>query len=55
LISFPLLLLGAEPATVAILGGKMCVGLEDAQLELLAKAGPKAIKCSRRDIPVLSL
>jgi len=42
---------GATPATVAIVGGQLRVGLEDVEIGLLARAGPDAIKCSRRDIP----
>ena len=45
---------GAVPATCAILGGKLCVGLDDEQLEYLGKAGPKVIKASRRDIAVIA-
>ena len=41
---------GAVPATIAIIDGKICVGLSDAQLELLASA-PGAFKVSRRDLP----
>ncbi len=44
---------GATPATCAILGGKLCIGLDDAQLEYLGKAGSKVAKVSRRDIPVI--
>lgn len=44
---------GAVPATCAILGGKLCVGLNDEQLEYLGKAGHKVAKASRRDIPIL--
>ena len=44
---------GAVPATCAILGGKLCVGMEDAQLDYLARTGTKVIKASRRDIPLL--
>jgi pseudouridine-5'-phosphate glycosidase len=40
---------GAVPATIAIIGGKICVGLTDAQLEELGKS-PDAIKVSRRDL-----
>ena len=39
------------PATCAILGGKLCVGMEDAQLDYLARTGTKVIKASRRDYP----
>lgn len=44
---------GAVPATCAILGGKLCVGLEEEQLDYLARTGTKVIKASRRDIPLL--
>lgn len=44
---------GAEPATIAIIKGKLCIGLTDEELEYLAKTGPKVHKASRRDIPVL--
>lgn len=41
---------GAVPATIAIMEGKVHVGLEPSQLERLAKAGASAVrKVSRRD------
>ncbi|MCA1857167.1 pseudouridine-5'-phosphate glycosidase [Massilia oculi] len=40
---------GAVPATIAVIEGKICVGLDDAQLELLG-ASPDAMKVSRRDL-----
>jgi pseudouridine-5'-phosphate glycosidase len=40
---------GAVPATIAIMDGKICIGLSDAQLETLGTA-PDAIKVSRRDL-----
>ncbi|MEW6762299.1 MAG: pseudouridine-5'-phosphate glycosidase [Pseudomonadota bacterium] len=40
---------GAVPATIAIIGGKICVGLSEEQLELLG-ASPDAMKVSRRDL-----
>ena len=40
---------GAVPATIAIMDGKVCVGLDSAQLELLATA-KDAMKVSRRDM-----
>jgi pseudouridylate synthase len=43
---------GAVPATVAILGGRLCVGLTGDQIEHLGTAGDIA-KASRRDIGVL--
>jgi pseudouridine-5'-phosphate glycosidase len=42
---------GAVPATIAILRGKIHVGLNAAELELLAKEGRKVRKVSRRDVP----
>lgn len=41
---------GAVPATIAIMDGKICIGLSPEQLELLATA-PDAMKVSRRDLP----
>ena len=41
---------GAVPATIAIIGGKICVGLSPEQLELLGTS-PDAMKVSRRDLP----
>lgn len=40
---------GAVPATIAIIDGKICIGLAPEQLELLATA-TDAIKVSRRDL-----
>ena len=40
---------GAVPATIAIMDGKICIGLSEAQLETLGTA-PDAIKVSRRDL-----
>lgn len=45
---------GVEPATVAIIHGKLCAGLTDEELEYLAKAGPKVAKASGRDLPILA-
>jgi pseudouridine-5'-phosphate glycosidase len=42
---------GAIPATVAVLGGRLCVGLDDSQLERLAFVGGVR-KMSRRDLAV---
>lgn len=44
---------GAVPATIAIIKGKMTVGLSAEQIEYLGKKGLKVIKASRRDLPVL--
>lgn len=41
---------GAVPATIAIIDGKICVGLTTEQLELLGTS-PDAMKVSRRDLP----
>lgn len=41
---------GAVPATIAILSGKICVGLEAETLERFAQT-TNVMKCSRRDIP----
>jgi pseudouridine-5'-phosphate glycosidase len=41
---------GAVPATIAIIDGKICVGLSSEQLELLGSS-PDAMKVSRRDLP----
>ncbi|MFL6333708.1 MAG: pseudouridine-5'-phosphate glycosidase [Pyrinomonadaceae bacterium] len=42
---------GAVPATVAVLGGRLCVGLEESQLARLAE-GEGVRKVSRRDLPL---
>jgi len=42
---------GAVPATIAILGGQITVGLDDAQLEYLGTARGVR-KCSRRDLGI---
>ncbi|HEX2804617.1 MAG TPA: pseudouridine-5'-phosphate glycosidase [Kineosporiaceae bacterium] len=44
---------GAVPATIALLGGRARVGLDDAALERLARAVGVA-KASRRDLPALA-
>lgn len=41
---------GAVPATIAIMDGKICIGLSSEQLEQLGTS-PSAIKVSRRDLP----
>jgi len=41
---------GSIPATIAILNGKLKVGLSPDELEYLGKTGQKIIKTSRRDI-----
>ncbi len=44
---------GAVPATIAIIGGKMVVGISREQIEYLGKKGLSVNKASRRDLPVL--
>ncbi len=43
---------GAVPATIAILGGKILIGLNDEQLEILS-TNNEVHKVSRRDLPVV--
>lgn len=45
---------GAVPATCAILGGRLCVGLTPEQLEYLGRSGAAVAKASRRDIAVIA-
>ncbi|MGI9271197.1 MAG: pseudouridine-5'-phosphate glycosidase [Woeseiaceae bacterium] len=42
---------GAIPATIAILKGRLKVGLTPDEIQYLGEQGQNAIKCSRRDIP----
>ncbi len=44
---------GAVPATIAVIDGKMVVGLTKEEIERIAKEGSKVIKTSRRDLPVI--
>ncbi|KAJ6823685.1 uncharacterized protein M6B38_127500 [Iris pallida] len=44
---------GAIPATIAILDGVPCIGLNSEQLGRLARLGTKAQKTARRDIPAI--
>ena len=44
--------LGAEPATVALIGGRIRIGLADDEMELLGRSGD-ALKVSRRDLPAV--
>ena len=44
---------GAIPATIAIIKGKITVGLSREEIEYLGKKGLDVIKASRRDLPVL--
>ena len=42
---------GAVPATIAVIGGQLVVGLSQDEIEMLAKGGPAAVrKTSRRDL-----
>ena len=44
---------GAVPATIAVLGGKITVGLSRAEIERLATRPAGTVrKCSRRDLPI---
>ena len=43
----------ATPATIAILGGRMKLGLSIQEIKYLASKGKQAIKSSRRDIPFI--
>ncbi|WP_434362204.1 pseudouridine-5'-phosphate glycosidase [Parasalinivibrio latis] len=42
---------GAVPATIAILDGRLKIGLSADEIEVLGKAGTSVTKVSRRDIP----
>ena len=44
---------GAEPATVAVIGGRLKAGLTPEEIEYLGKTGRGVMKASRRDLPVL--
>lgn len=44
---------GASPATIAIIEGQMCAGLETSEIEALGKRGLSVPKVSRRDIPFI--
>ena len=43
----------AIPATVAVLAGKICIGITSEQIEFLGNKGLAVHKASRRDLPVL--
>jgi pseudouridine-5'-phosphate glycosidase len=45
--------LGAIPATIAILDGRLKAGLAHDEIERLGRGGPDIAKASRRDIPIL--
>ena len=44
---------GAVPATIAIINGRLKVGLTPEQLEYFGKKGTAIAKVSRRDIPMI--
>ena len=44
---------GAVPATIAILNGRLKVGLSQCEIEHFGRTGPKIAKASRRDIPFI--
>ena len=44
---------GAEPATIAILGGRLKAGLTEDEIKYLAQKGQEIPKASRRDLPAL--
>ncbi len=44
---------GAVPATIAILSGRLKVGLSKDEIDYLGKKGLDVVKASRRDVPVL--
>ncbi len=44
---------GAEPATVAILEGRLKAGLSESEIERIGREGSRVAKVSRRDIPYL--
>ena len=44
---------GAIPATIAIIGGKITVGISREEIEHLGKKGLEVTKASRRDLPFL--
>ena len=45
--------LGALPATIAVIGGRLTAGLSPEEIEHLGKRGLSVTKASRRDLPVL--
>jgi pseudouridine-5'-phosphate glycosidase len=44
---------GAIPATIAILDGRLKVGLSKDEIQHLGKKGTNVVKCSRRDLPFI--
>ncbi|MBQ2830464.1 MAG: pseudouridine-5'-phosphate glycosidase [Oscillospiraceae bacterium] len=45
--------LGAVPATIAIIGGRLKAGLSPEEIDYLGRSGSAVAKASRRDLPVL--
>ena len=45
--------LSVTPATIAVLSGRIHVGLTDEQIEQLAQRGTSCRKCSRRELPLV--
>ena len=45
--------LSVTPATIAVLAGRIHVGLTDEQIEQLARRGTACRKCSRRELPLV--
>eukprot|EP00291_Cryptomonas_curvata_P019506 CAMPEP_0172170288 /NCGR_PEP_ID=MMETSP1050-20130122/11180_1 /TAXON_ID=233186 /ORGANISM="Cryptomonas curvata, Strain CCAP979/52" /LENGTH=190 /DNA_ID=CAMNT_0012841445 /DNA_START=12 /DNA_END=580 /DNA_ORIENTATION=- len=44
---------GAVPATIAVMDGDVCVGINSSQLEKLARLGPQIRKTAIRDLPLV--
>lgn len=44
---------GAVPATIAVLGGRLKLGVNAKNIKYLGEKGRQIIKCSRRDLPLL--
>ena len=44
---------GAVPATIAIIGGRLKVGLTEQEIDHIGRSGLNVVKASRRDIPFL--
>ncbi len=44
---------GAVPATIAVMDGQLRAGLAPAEIDRLGKMGSRALKVSRRDLPVV--
>ena len=43
---------GATPATIAILKGRLKVGLTESEIDYLGREGQRVVKASRRDMPM---